>query len=78
MGRNYTKKVPNLNPPRMSISLLSFEGVNKFKSIRRAISRGNASEEGFIFPTRPFNNRKDRPLEDKKREIYERLKHQIQ
>lgn len=55
------------------IRLLTFNGITKFKSIRRAIRRGDVSAEGVVYPSRPFNNRKDRPLEDKKRAIYKEL-----
>lgn len=37
--------------------LITFEGVSKFKSIKRAIRREHVSEEGFVVPQRPFNNR---------------------
>lgn len=40
------------------LSLRTFEGVSKFRSIGRAIRRGNASLYGDIYPRRPFSNRK--------------------
>ena len=40
------------------LSLRTFEGVSKFKSVRRAIKRGNISLYGDIYPKRPFSNRK--------------------
>lgn len=35
------------------------QGVNKFKSVNRAIKRFKMTETGFIIPKRPFNNRKN-------------------
>lgn len=40
-----------------SINLRTFEGVQKFKSVRRAIKRGLCSIYGQVYPKRPFNNR---------------------
>lgn len=40
------------------LSLRIFEGVSKFKSVRRAIKRGHVSFYGDIYPKRPFSNRK--------------------
>lgn len=37
--------------------LRTFEAVAKFKSVGRAIRRGDATELGLIAPKRPFNNR---------------------
>lgn len=37
--------------------LKRFGGVNKFKSLNRAIRRGLISPFGDIYPNRPFNNR---------------------
>lgn len=37
--------------------LREFMGISKFKSIRRAIRRGDSTETGGIVPRRPFNNR---------------------
>lgn len=42
------------------LSLRTFEGVHKFRSIRRAIRRGWASLYGDVFSKRPFSNRKDK------------------
>lgn len=56
------------------LKLLTFEGVRRYKSIKRAIARGHVSEYGTIYPRRPFNNRKNKPLEDIKRNIYGELK----
>lgn len=57
--------------------MMSFEGVKKFKSIRRAIRRGNANIYGEIFPKRPFNNRKPtrgRSMNEAKKRIYGEIK----
>ncbi len=56
------------------LNLISYEGVKQFKSIRRAIRKGYVSPEGIIYPRRPYNNRKNRPVEQIKRKIYERFK----
>ena len=40
------------------LSLRTFEGVGKYKSIRRAIRRGHVSLYGDIYTNRPFSNRK--------------------
>lgn len=59
------------------LHLKSYEGISKFKSVRRAIKRGNLSIDGFIFPKRPFNNRKSKSINsfnNKRKMIYERLK----
>lgn len=58
-------------------SLRLFEAVGKFKSVKRAIRRGDVSPIGEIFPRRPFNNRKPtkgRHLNETKKIIYARLK----
>lgn len=63
---------------RNILHLRTFEAVNKFKSVRRAIRRGHVSLDGIVFPNRPFNNRSrkkgTRPLEIEKERIYEQLK----
>ena len=53
-----------------SLRLLTFEAVTKFKSVSRAQRRGNVASDGSIYPRRPFNNRKGRPVEDIKRRLY--------
>lgn len=58
-------------------SLKLFEAVRKFKSVKRAIRRGNVSPIGEILPRRPFNNRKPtkgRQFNKARKIIYERLK----
>lgn len=65
------------------LHLRTFEAVGKFKSVRRAIKRGNVSLDGFIYPKRPFNNKASngrkghhsRVVNEKKKIIYEQLKH---
>lgn len=61
----------------ITLNLKTFEAVNKFKSVRRAIRRGLVSPYGEIYPKRPFNNakHKGRSLNDTKKRIYEQLKH---
>ena len=39
------------------LHLRTYEAVNKFKSVRRAIRRGYVSLDGIIFPKRRFNNK---------------------
>lgn len=41
----------------MILHLITYEGVHRFKSIRRAIRRGHVTTEGIIIPKRPFNNK---------------------
>ena len=66
------------------LHLRTFEAVRKFKSVRRAIKRGHVSLDGFIFPSRPFNNRGNsckrkkrhsRRFNERKKVIYEQIKH---
>lgn len=59
------------------LHLRTYEAVNRFKSVRRAIRRGHVSLDGFIYPKRPFNNAKQgkNSLNDRKKMIYEQLKH---
>ena len=40
------------------LHLRTYEAVSRFKSVRRAIRRGHVSLEGFIYPKRPFSNKK--------------------
>lgn len=59
------------------LHLRTFEAVQKFRSVRRAIKRGHVSLDGFIYPKRPFNNAKHskNSLNNRKKKIYEQLKH---
>lgn len=59
------------------LHLRTYKAVKRFKSVRRAIRRGHVSLDGVIYPKRPFNNAKHKKgsLNDKKKRIYEQLKH---
>lgn len=59
------------------LHLINFNGVKKFKSIRRAIRRGHVSIFGEVYPKRPFKNisRPKGSVTYKKKRIYEQLKH---
>jgi hypothetical protein len=66
------------------LHLRTYEAVNKFKSVRRAIRRGYVSLDGIISPKRPFNNKANtckrkghhsRTINERKKMIYEQLKH---
>lgn len=56
-----------------------FEGVTKFKSIKRAWRRGHISVHGILFPRRPFNNRDlkkgTRPFNKLKKTVYKQLRY---
>lgn len=67
----------------MILHLITYEGVHRFKSIRRAIRRGHVTTEGIIIPKRPFNNRANtskrkgvhsRSTNELKKKIYGQLK----
>lgn len=62
---------------RSILHLRTYEAVSRFKSVRRVIRRGHVSLDGFIYPKRPFNNAKHgkNGLNDRKKMIYEQLKH---
>jgi hypothetical protein len=54
-----------------------FDGVGRFRSIKRAIKHGKASPLGEVYPDRPFNNRKPtkgRAMNEKKKDVYAKLK----
>lgn len=59
------------------VTLIHFEAVSKFKSVRRAINRGHVSIYGVIYPKRPFNNRSSkngtRYNNELKKSIYEQF-----
>ena len=62
------------------LNLFTYEGVSKYKSIRRAINRGHVIPTGFIIPKRPFNNRQrtsGRKMQITKERIYEQLTNRI-
>ena len=63
-------------------SLVTLEGVYKFRSFRRAVKRGNALKSGVALPRRPYNNRANtskrrhthsRVLNERKKSIYGRI-----
>ena len=57
--------------------LATYEAVSKYRSVRRAQSRGLVSPYGTIAPKRPFNNRERTPgrkFQTKKEKIYEQIK----
>ena len=64
------------------LNLVTYEAVGKFKSVRRAIRRGLVTPEGFIMPSRPFNNKGNsckrgkhsRPMNEEKKRIYASIK----
>lgn len=67
----------------MILHLITYEGVHRFKSIRRAIRRGHVTTEGIIIPKRPFNNRTNtskrkgvhsRSTNELKKQIYEQIR----
>ena len=62
------------------LHLRTYEAVGRFKSVRR----GYVSLDGIIFPKRPFNNKANtckrkghhsRTINERKKMIYEQLKH---
>ena len=66
------------------LHLITYDGVHRFKSIRRAMRRGHVTTEGIIMPRRPFNNKANtckrkghhsRTINERKKMIYEQLKH---
>lgn len=56
----------------------NYSAVSKFKSVRRAIRRGHVDLIfGFIYPSRPFNNRKPtlgRHHNQTKKDLYDKFK----
>lgn len=66
------------------LHLITYDGVHRFKSVRRAMRRGHVTAEGIVMPRRPFNNRANtckrkghhsRAINERKKMIYEQLKH---
>lgn len=60
----------------------TLESVKVFKSLGRAIRRGNITNKGYICPSRPFHNKKNtskrknvhsRKTNELKKQIYEQL-----
>ena len=66
----------------MPLHLATYEAVRKYKSVRRAIRRGDVASEGIIMPSRPFNNRKSsckrgkhsRQMNEEKKRVYASIK----
>lgn len=66
----------------MPLHLVTYEAVRKYKSVRRAIKRGNVTSEGVIMPSKPFNNKKNsckrgkhsRPMNEEKKRVYASIK----
>jgi hypothetical protein len=63
------------------------DGINKFRSVRRAIKRGLMTPSGAIYPKKPFNNRANtserkgkhsRAFNELKKDIYARYKQRTQ
>lgn len=59
------------------LHIFNYNGVSKFKSVRRAIRRGKVDLfTGVVYPRRPFNNRKPtkgRRFNESRKEIYGRI-----
>lgn len=59
------------------LHITNYSGVNKFKSVRRAIRRGKVDLfTGIVYPRRPFNNRKPtngRRFNESRKDIYGQL-----
>lgn len=65
------------------LHLITYDGVHRFKSIRRAMRRRHVTNEGIVMPRRPFNNRANtskrkkvhsRSTNELKKKIYGQLK----
>lgn len=72
-----------LDKEMWTFHLLTYEGVKRFRSIRRAIRRGHVSIEGIVYPRRPFHNKANtckrkghhsRVMNERKKMVYEQLK----
>lgn len=80
LGYRDTKPEPKYNEPAMELHLITYKAVNKFKSIRRAIRKGNVTRWGEITPKRPFNNSKrtrGRKQELVKERLYGQIRHKF-
>ena len=66
----------------MPLHLATYEAVRKYKSVRRAVKRGDVTSEGIIMPSRPFNNRRNsckrgkhsRQMNEEKKRVYASIK----
>lgn len=65
------------------LHLITYDGVHRFKSVRRAMRRGHVTAEGIVMPRRPFNNRANtskrkgvhsRSTNELKKQIYEQIR----
>lgn len=65
------------------LHFIIYDGVHRFRSIKRAMRRGHVTTEGIIIPRRPFNNRANtskrkgvhsRSTNELKKKIYGQLK----
>lgn len=60
------------------LNLSTYVAVGRFKSVRRAIRRGQVTPQGIIMPSRPFNNKKNsckrgkhsRSMNEEKKRVY--------
>ena len=68
--------------PEILKDLKIFEAVSKYKSVARAMRRGDVTKYGTLVPKRPFNNRANtsnrkgvhsRVMNEYKKSIYGRL-----
>jgi hypothetical protein len=68
--------------PEIQKNLIIFEAVTKYKSVARAMRRGDVTKFGTLVPKRPFNNRANtstrkgthsRVMNETKKNIYGRL-----
>ena len=68
--------------PEILKDLIIFEAVSKYKSVARAIRRGDVTKFGTTTPSKPFNNRANtstrkgihsRVMNEVKKDIYGRL-----
>ena len=75
---NKLKETPIVK--KEEVRLTTFGGVKQFKSIKRAIRRGNAAPNGEVYPKKPYNCRKATPgrkTNQLKKQIYEGLNRAI-
>lgn len=79
--REKTDMIVSYGPEELK-DLIIFDAVSKYKSVARAIRRGDVTKYGTIAPKRPFNNRvnssrragvNNRTMNEYKKNIYGRL-----
>ena len=56
------------------LHLITYDGVHRFRSIRRAMRRGHVTTEGIVMPRRPFNNRANT---SKRKGVYSRSTNEL-